>query len=80
MTVLALLLISLSLIGCGSTQTIKTQIEREPIPDILLVPIQSPISPGITWGEYAAHCELAIKQCNIDKAQIREWSNASANP
>lgn len=80
MRVSIVLSLMLLLGGCWSSNPVITKTIRETVPEAWLVPVESPMQSGITWGQYAARCEAVVKQCNIDKAQIGEWSNASANP
>lgn len=54
------------------------------VPAVLVQPTRVPeLAPDPTWRDVAGHAvELrsAIGQCNFDKAQIRQWSDAGNTP
>lgn len=76
MTVLPLMLLVLSLTGCGSTKTEYVSAPHVPIPAILIADCPMPDIPDkMTWGdiaEYNIELMSVIKACNLDKQAIRE--------
>jgi len=56
---------------------VKTEYKREAVPAGWLVPISPPeLIDGVTNDtRYIRQCEVAIKQCNKDKTDIKGWSD-----
>ncbi|SIQ13982.1 hypothetical protein SAMN05421647_102400 [Marinobacterium stanieri] len=70
-TMLALMLILLS--GCVFFEP-TPQYLREPVPQTWTDTLVAPSLNG-TYGDYIAHCELFVKQCNDDRISVRGWSD-----
>ncbi|WP_438942552.1 Rz1-like lysis system protein LysC [Neptuniibacter pectenicola] len=65
--------------GCGNT-VVRTEYIREQVPAIYTQLIAPPSLDQQYWG-YIAECEAIVKQCNVDKESIQQWSSdATKNP